>query len=383
VPLEALPASFREDLEAHLAWAACQDPFAPEARSRPLAPNSIRLRREQVRTAVTALVAAGTSLASITSLGALVTPAAFKSIWRQRQTRPHRGGSNVSDQDLAKALVAIAREWVKPDSEELKDLKGLLARTPKTRPGLTQKNTALLARFDDPEVLRRLIALPKQLIEEAEREPPSERSLAKAQAAVAISIQLHAGLRPSNLAALRFGETLMLADRDNRESLIELPPDLVKNGEPFGSALAPEATALLRRYRDNVLKPFLGRTPTFVFDTGKGKPKLAPTLSWLVQRTIKRRLGFHMVLHQFRHLDGKILLEEHPGAHESVREFLGHKNMKTTINFYAGLDRRRAVRLHAQVLRKIAEENAEPAVGVRKRRKSRNSPLLKRGRRHD
>jgi hypothetical protein len=54
--------------------------------------------------------------------------------------------------------------------------------------------------------------------------------------------------------------------------------------------------------------------------------------------------------------------------------------MKTTTMFYAGLDRRRAVRVHAQVLRKIAEDNAaEPR--VRKRRRSRNALPLKRGRR--
>jgi integrase len=216
---------------------------------------------------------------------------------------------------------------------------------------------------------------------EAEREALSHRSLAKAQAGVAISIQLHAGLRPANLAGLRFGKTLILADRDDRESIIELPAEVVKNGDPFGTVLAPEVTAVVRRYHDGILRRFVGRAPTFVFDSGKGAPKLATTVAWLVQRTIKRRLGFRMVLHQFRHLDAKILLDEHPGAHESVRELLGHKNMKTTTNFYAGFDRRRAVRLHAQVLRKIAEENAAAPSPARKRRKARTSPHLKRGRR--
>ena len=130
----------------------------------------------------------------------------------------------------------------------------------------------------------------------------------------------------------------------------------------------------MRRYHGGILRPFVGRAPTFVFDSGNGQPKLRTTVSWLAQRTIKPRLGFHLVLHQFRHLDAKILLDEHPGAHESVRELLGHRNMKTTTNFYAGFNRRRAARLLAQVLRKIAEENAKAPSPRRKRRKSPNRP---------
>ena len=51
IALEALPASFREDVERHLAWAACRDPFAIDARSRPVAKRSIDLRRGQILTA--------------------------------------------------------------------------------------------------------------------------------------------------------------------------------------------------------------------------------------------------------------------------------------------------------------------------------------------
>jgi integrase len=47
--------------------------------------------------------------------------------------------------------------------------------------------------------------------------------------------------------------------------------------------------------------------------------------------------------HQFRHLAAKMILDEHPGAHELVRQ-MGHKNAKTATNFYAGIDTRRAGR---------------------------------------
>jgi len=140
--------------------------------------------------------------------------------------------------------------------------------------------------------------------------------------------------------------------------VVELPEEVVKNGDAFGTVLPPEVTTLLRRYRDHFLTPLLGREPTYLFDNGSGSPKLATTLSGLVQRTVYRRLGFKMGLHQFRHVGAKTLLDEDPSAHEAVRQLLGHKNMKTTTNFYAGLDTRRAARLHAKVIREILADNA-------------------------
>jgi integrase len=46
--------------------------------------------------------------------------------------------------------------------------------------------------------------------------------------------------------------------------------------------------------------------------------------------------------HQFRHLAAKIVLDANAGAYELVRQLLGHKNLKTTTNFYAGIDTRPA-----------------------------------------
>jgi integrase len=124
--------------------------------------------------------------------------------------------------------------------------------------------------------------------------------------------------------------------------------------------LAPEATALLRRYQSRILKPMLGRETTFIFDNGQGRPKRPTTLSGLVQRFTRRRLGFPISLHQFRHIDANILLDEHPGAYESASQFLGHKNRRITTDFYAGPNPARAARLHAQILRKTAANATRP-----------------------
>src|SRR4029079_13646560 len=52
----ALPESFRKDLEECLAWCTNTDVFALDARARPLSSGSVKLRKEHIHTAVTALI---------------------------------------------------------------------------------------------------------------------------------------------------------------------------------------------------------------------------------------------------------------------------------------------------------------------------------------
>jgi integrase len=344
-----LPESFRSDVDDHLVWAAGDDPFAPDPRSRPLSKGSVRLRRQFIQTAVTAFVASGTPMQQITGLRDLVTPEAFKSILRQRYTEAGQQ-ANAYNAGLAKALIAIAKEWVKPGAQTLSELKRLATKLPRLSPGLTDKNTALLRTFEDPDLLQRLIALPDRLWREALAMAPSERRLAKAHAALGIALLTYAPLRIANLSALEFDQTLFLPARADQETLIEIPAAQMKNREAFTIALPPKITAMLRTYRAQVL-----RGSGFLFDNGRGKPKLPTSVSWLVERTIRRHLGIEMTAHQFRHLAAKVILDADPGAYESVRQLLGQRNLTTTINYYAGLDTRRAGRHHAALIEKELE----------------------------
>jgi integrase len=370
VPWQDLPASFRSDVDDHLAWAAGEDPFAPDPRSRPLSAGSVRLRRQYIQSAVTALVAAGTPIPQITSLSDLVTPDAFKSILRQRHIEAGQQ-ANAYNAGLAKALIAVAKEWVKPETQTLTALKRLATKLPRLAPGLTDKNNALLRAFADPDLLRRLLGLPDRLWREALAMAPSQRQLAKAQAALAISILTYAPLRVANLSALAFDRTLFVPPRADQESLIEIPAAEMKNREPFSITLPPKITAMLRAYRSQVLKGSAKSSTAFLFDNGRGKPKRPTSVSWLIERTIRRHLGIEMTAHQFRHLAAKTILDGDPGAYETVRQLLGQRNLATTVNFYAGLDTKRAGRHHAALIEKeLARHQASPQPGRRQRRLS-------------
>src|SRR5262249_39187118 len=45
------PAAFKQDVEIYLSWGSGSDPFALDARRRPLARETLRLRRDQIQTA--------------------------------------------------------------------------------------------------------------------------------------------------------------------------------------------------------------------------------------------------------------------------------------------------------------------------------------------
>jgi integrase len=72
-----------------------------------------------------------------------------------------------------------------------------------------------------------------------------------------------------------------------------------------------------------------------------------------IEKTVLKYVGVRLTPHQFRHLAAKIMLDHNPGAYELVRQLMGHKNMQTTTNFYAGIDTRRAGRAHCELLSRL------------------------------
>ena len=180
--------SFQKDVENHLDWCSGSDVFAADARNRALAPRTLKLRRNQIHAAVTALLESGVKPSAIRSLADLVSPDNFKRILRRR-FEAVGGRENAFNRDLAEALVQIGREWVKLEPGVLTELTRLTGKVPMPKPGLTAKNKATLRQFDDPAVLQRLIHLPSRLWAEVKRDVnPNFRTLAKAQAALGIPI---------------------------------------------------------------------------------------------------------------------------------------------------------------------------------------------------
>ena len=105
IDLSGLRPSFRIDQDKYLDWCRGADPFDKDARIRSLAGSTLQLRRNQIHSAVTALVDSGIDPQAIKGLACLVEPEAFKRIMRRRIEMP---GSerNAFNHGLARRAAA-------------------------------------------------------------------------------------------------------------------------------------------------------------------------------------------------------------------------------------------------------------------------------------
>ena len=357
--------AFKKDMEDYLSWCGVSDPFAADARSRALAARTLRLRRDQIHAAVTALVKSGIEPATILSLADLTSSNNFKSILRWRLNSVD-GQTNTFNYNLGKALVQIAYEWVKVDAQGFAELKRLLGKMPVPLMGLTDKNKCFLRQFDDPAVLRRLYRLPDQLWAEVRRDPHANfRTLAKAQVALGTAILSYMPLRPQNLTALAFGTHLFMQEGTGAISTLELSAAETKNRQELAFDIPPGVAKMLIEYRDRIAPKIIGHRPRRLFVTVRGTPKSQATIAYLITSCLKRRAGIILTPHQFRHLSAKVVLDAEPGAFETVRQHLGHKNTKTTTGAYTGISSRRAARHHYR----LVQEALEQQMPVRRRKK--------------
>ena len=363
-----LPASFLRDRDRYLLWCSVSDPFAADARLRPLARSTLRLSKDQIHAAVSALVKSGKTPEQIRSLADLVTAENLKSILRQRLA--DAGGQHKSfEHYLARALVRIAGEWVKVSKARLTELKAVASKLPApTRHDLTPKNKKFVRQFDDPQTLRRLRRLPEQLWKEVKnetRQKPNFRTLAKAQAALAIGLPIFMPIRPENVWELEFDKHIFLKNGPGAVSSLELDAGEVKNENPVTFDIPPHLVKMLTEYREQIAPVHLGHRPRRIFVDIKGKPKAQATVAYLIATYAKRRAGITLTPHQFRHLAARVILDAMPGNYEGVKQALGHTSLKTTM-IYAGINSRRAGRHHHALIEQAVARQMPPPKRLRR-----------------
>jgi integrase len=366
IPWQQLPASFQDDVERYLTWASVPDPLEEGARARALAARSLRLQGSHVHSAASAAAAAGIPVAQITYLASLVEPETFRAVLRHLWQRDG-GKLTAYTHGVAVTLIAIASEWVKASPDVIATLKALRSKLGTLPSGLTEKNKALLRKFDDPRLVTALVQLPDKLWRAARQRLTTSRwPFIDLQNALAIDLLLHFGLRMQNLCCLRFDQHLHWPQGRRKPALLTFRGDETKNDVSMGREIPMVLAERLQVYRNEIAPAVIGKRPDAVFVTFKGKPRTQAAIKVAIEKTVLRHLGVKVTPHQYRHLYAQITLDANPGAHALVQEGLAHKHLKTTINFYAGINARRAGRAHADLLMKLRESK----LGRRRQRRT-------------
>jgi integrase len=352
-PWQELPKSFRQDADAYLEWAAVPDPLDENARRTPLASRTIHLRRDHLHSAVSAAVAAGVDAKQLVNLKSLVELDTFKKMLRHRWEEEGRKLSSYTH-GVAGSLIAIAKEWVRVPADALAALKATRQKLGALPIGLTDKNKNVLRQLNDKRLLGRLVNLPDKLWRDLSGKlKTSRREFIDLQSTLAIDILLVAPVRMKNLAEVKFDEHIRWPQGRSRPAVILFNSEETKNKIPLEFDLPLNLSDRLHIYRNKITPMVTGRRPNHLFVTWQGKPRTQAAIALAIEKTVLKYVGVRLTPHQFRHLAAKIRLDESPGAYELVRELMGHKNMQTTTNFYAGIDTRRAGRAHLELISRI------------------------------
>jgi len=115
---------------------------------------------------------------------------------------------------------------------------------------------------------------------------------------------------------------------------IRLASDRVKNRR----ALVYPLPANVCRWLDEYLatyRPRLGGSDSKLLFPGKNGAKDPRTLLEQVSEQVFEATGMRVTLHQFRHIAAALFLQTEPANFADVKDFLGHRNLATTLKFYA------------------------------------------------
>ncbi len=364
-----LPDGFRRDAESYLQSRQSPDPFdeRPDSPTRALAKSTLHQQREHIRLAFDTLLNAGDAPAS---LSGLVEPERVKTAFRHYHDKAG-GKANAFVVNLGNTLFAIARYHVRAAPEELARLKQIAAKLPSVAFDLTAKNKNLIRRFDDKQILGRLLALPDCLMGKARNKlDQAQRNFClPAQVAIAIAILIAAPMRAQNLTALNWTEHFRQPGGNKGPLSILIPASQTKTRRSdLSHELDQETSDLLRWYRQAIL-PALSADPNgdlFVLQGGRRRSQSG--LSSEITKTIKIHVGVHMTPHQFRHLAAALYLDARPEDFETVRQMLGHSYGKTTL-IYAGLSSERASKAYGSII--AAERERLRTLSPKPRKRSR------------
>jgi integrase len=347
------PPSLHQEIAAHLISLSRPRRGVDGKRLSPCKASTIRSRRNDLISLAKKAVRLGTSIESLTSLPTLLNPVLVESIidneWEAAGSEP-----KTTTIDLGKKILAVARS-VGVDAASLVQLDEIRAKLEKyRRAGLTPKNMILVRKILNGDVWERVVNYPTQLMKEARAR--KDRSPMKAavmvEVAVAIAIETVAPVRASNLASVRLDENLTRPGGIGSKYLLAFPYYDVKNRVDLTFELDDYVTGVIEEYvqdyRPTVLR---GANSDWLFPGMKGKPKNSHLFGIQVTDRIQKATGLRMTLHQFRHAAAAIYLKHHPGDYETVRRLLGHRNIKTTINFYCGLETIQASREFGKIIR--------------------------------
>ena len=360
LPATSFPVSLQRELEAFCDRLAIVDLFDEDAPPRPLRPETIRLRRFHVLQLASGLVHKGRPPETIASLATLVDPDNLTTSLRFFIDRAN-GQPTAQIAGLANTAKMLARHWVRVDYPTMDRIGRITGKVRYNQIGMTKKNSEQLRQFGDPENQRRLLFFSELCFAELDKgDDGGIQAVRLAQAAIGAEILLSAPIRISNLAALCL-DVHILRSRATEPGTwhLVIPAEETKNHKCIEAIIQPHLVAMLQNYWRDFRPRLAASSCDFVFPAGE-RHMTATALGKVLSANIYARTGLEVNPHLFRHFVGKLILDEKPGDYGLVQTVLGHRSMKTTLNYYTGEETTAAFRQYEEVVRRVRARLERP-----------------------
>jgi integrase len=349
------PASLRKDVDAYLASLTKPRRGPTGKRLRRCKATTIITRRVELVGFAKKAARLGMPIEDLSSLATLLAPEVVEKVieseWAKNGDQP-----KVSTIDIAKKLYGVARSYGCLEKAALNRLDDIRANLEEYRPaGLTEKNLTLIRQVLNEDVWARVVNCPATLMRQARsiRDRAPVKAAVTAQIAVAIAILSVAPIRAGNLAAIRLDENLIKPGGPDAPYLLVFPDYDVKNRVALTFGLEADLTALIDEYVNDYRSTLLrGLNEAWLFPGGAEGSKDPHLFGIQISDRIAKITGLRMTIHQFRHAAAAIYLKHNPGHYETVRQFLGHRNIRTTTNFYCALESIHATKQFGELIRK-------------------------------
>jgi integrase len=361
---EQFPEGLRLDVDNYLATLSKIRKGMTGRRSRPCKARTIKTRRAELVAVAKMAVRQGIPIDTLTSFRTLLAPDVVERVilayWEMNGKEP-----KVFTIDLGWKLLAIARATRCLDEPALVQLDGFRATLEEyRRSGLTPKNLDIIRKVLTEGIWSDVASLPWGLMKEARlaKDHAPVKAAVTAQMAVAIAILTVAPVRLSNLVAIQLDENLIKPGGFDSTYWLKYRAYDVKNRVDLDFEFDKPLTDLINEYvhefRPTLMRGFNGPA---LFPGEAGDFKTANMFSTQITDRVLKATGLRISVHQFRHAAAAIYLKDKPGNYETVRRFLGHRCVQTTIHFYCGLGTIQATEEFAKIVRRHIKFEPEDA----------------------
>jgi integrase len=212
---------------------------------------------------------------------------------------------------------------------------------------MSEKTRQRLATFESSTAIKKLVSLPKELIERAEArrkagQPVRYGDAVDVAVAIALLLEFTKPLRLSNLVELE-RNWLRLPDRRDEPGSLAIPGHRVKTGEPLFATLPPHKVKAIKLFIIHY-RPLLTDQPgcRWLFPSQAGDAhKQAGRMGRLIVDRVYALTGLVLNVHLLRGITAALLYRRTRSL-DDVRSLLGHSKNSQSYQFYLYLQQQMA-----------------------------------------